>query len=269
MHSDSQERVLAEFSKESVTLLGTTRTVFRTGEGPAVIVIHELPGITPLVAAFARKVAERNLTAVMPSLFGTPGKDPSGLYIATSLAQVATSRAFSLLSANKSSGVTRWLRSLAEFEHERCGGPGVGAVGMCLTGTFALAMMVDPVVVTAVLSQPTVPIGVSTAHRRSLGISPEDLATIKHRVATEERRIMGMRFASDRAAPAERFERLSAEFGDRFTGIEIDIVDGNPWGYRSSAHCVLTQDYSDSPGSPTRVARDQVLDLLAGHLRAD
>lgn len=36
------------------------------GTGPAVIVIHEVPGITPLVAEFGRKVAQRGMTAVLP-----------------------------------------------------------------------------------------------------------------------------------------------------------------------------------------------------------
>jgi len=247
---------------ETFTSGSKTRNVYRTGTGPAVIVIHEIPGITPLVAAFGEKVAERGMTAVLPDLFGTPGRQPSGGYIAQSLAQACVSREFTLLATNKTSPVTQWLRALAAVEHARCGGRGVGAVGMCLTGGFALAMMVDPVVVAPVLSQPSLPFPVSKKHRSAVGISDDDLAIVKERSGSDTC-LIGLRFSGDATSPPERFGRLRRELGDGFLGIEIDSSEGNPWGYKKRAHSVLTEDYSDAAGSPTRAALDTVLDFFA------
>jgi dienelactone hydrolase len=197
-----------------------------------VIVIHEIPGITPLVAEFGRKVAERGMTAVLPDLFGTPGRAPTNGYVASSMARACVNREFTVLATGRTSPVTQWLRALARREHEAAGGPGVGALGMCLTGGFALAMMVDPVVVAPVLSQPSLPLGVTGRHRRDLGISPTDLGVVKRRV-DDGTCVIGLRFSGDRLSPAERFGRLREELGDGFIGVEIDSSAGNPWGYRS------------------------------------
>ena len=113
---------------------GRTRDVYRTGTGPAVIIIHEVPGITPLVAAFGRKVAERGMTAVLPSLLGTPGRPVTIPYALSSLARACVSKEFMLLALNKTSPIVDYLRELAAHEREAHGGPGVGAIGMCLHG---------------------------------------------------------------------------------------------------------------------------------------
>lgn len=265
MTTDPYSDALVGYTRDEVTVLGQTRTVYRMGSGPAVIVIHEIPGITPLVAAFGRKVAERGMTAVLPDLFGTAGKPPSAGYLASSMAKACVSREFTILGTKKSSPVTKWLRALAAEEHKRCGGPGVGAVGMCLTGGFALAMMVDPVVVAPVLSQPALPFGVNAKTRAAVGLSDADMATVKDRVA-DGACVIGLRFTGDRSVPTERFQTLRRELGDGFIGVEIDSSPGNPWGYKKAAHSVLTEDYSDAEGSPTRVALEQVLDFFSERL---
>jgi len=135
---------------------------------------------------------------------------------------------------------------------------------MCLTGGFALAMMVDDIVVAPVLSQPSMPFPVTRAHRRDLGISDADLATIKRRTDVC---VMGLRFTSDVLVPAARFARLREELGDRFIAIEIDSSRGNPHGIPRRAHSVLSFDYVDTPGHPTRVALDRVLAFFAERLR--
>ena len=144
-------------------------------------------------------------------------------------------------------------------------GPGVGAVGMCLTGGFALAMMVDDVVVAPVLSQPSLPAAVLKRNRDDLGISAADLATVKRR-SDEGVCVLGLRFTGDPMVPAARFERLERELGDNFIGVEIDSSEGNPWGYKAKAHSVLTEDYSDAEGSPTKIALEQVLDFFRERL---
>jgi dienelactone hydrolase len=244
---------------------GRKRDVYRTGEGPAVIVIHEMPGITPLVAAFARRVADSGMTAVVPNLLGTAGRPLTIPYALTSLARACVSKEFTLLALNKTSPIVDYLRELAENEHHACGGPGVGAVGMCLTGGFALAMSVEPFVVAPVMSQPSLPFPTNAEHRRALGLSDEDFAVVQRRTA-EDLCVMGLRFSGDSKSPAERFARLRETLGDKFIGVEIDSSPGNPWGYKKSAHSVLTEDYSDVATSPTRRALDGVLEFLTSRL---
>ena len=256
---------LADFDTTAVTLEGVTRTVHRLGSGPAVIVISELPGITPNVARFARMVAGIGCTAVMPSLFGEDGRDPTMPYAAKGLLQACVSKEFATWALDRTSPITVWLRALARVEHERCGGPGVGAVGMCLTGGFALAMMVDDVLVAPVLSQPSLPLPLAASRRRSLGISDADAERVRERVAAGVC-VLGLRFTGDRAVPAERFAALRELLGDGFVGVELDSSPGNPYGHKKGAHSVLTEDLDDRPGTPTREALDQVLDLFRTRL---
>src|SRR5271170_8071246 len=162
---------------------GRTRNVYRAGNGPAVIIIHEVPRITPLVAAFARRVADRGMTAVLPELFGTPGRPATIPYALTSFARACVSKEFTMLALNKTSPIVEYLRDLARHEHEAHGGPGVGAVGMCLTGGFALAMSVDTTVVAPALSQPSLPLPTNALRRRSLGLSDSDYEQVRRRAA--------------------------------------------------------------------------------------
>src|SRR5277367_4365361 len=208
------EGELEDFTKESFEADGKRREVFRIGTGPAVIVVSEMPGLTPLVAQFGRRVAAAGCTAVLPVLFGDPGRPPGVGYVFQSIGPACVSREFSAFALKKTSPVTVWLRKLAAAEHERCGGPGVGAVGMCFTGGFALAMMVDDIMVAPVLSQPSMPFPVSRANRRDLGISDADLASVRARCAAGQP-VMGLRFTHDRGSPPDRFARLREELGDR------------------------------------------------------
>jgi len=244
---------------------GRTRDVYRTGSGPAVIVIHEMPGITPLVAAFGRKVAARGMTAVLPELFGTAGRPMTISYALTSFARVCVSKEFTLLALNKTSVIVDYLRELAAHEREAHGGPGVGAVGMCLTGGFALAMSVEPSVIAPVMSQPSLPFPTNAEHRRALGLSDADLAEVQRRTRGDLC-VMGLRFSGDKKSSAERFVRFREALGDKFISVEIDSSPGNAWGYKKSAHSVLTEDYLDDAGSPTRRALEDVLEFIASRL---
>src|SRR5262245_7233496 len=143
---------LEDFDPRDLTFLGRTKRVFVAGTGPAVIVMSEIPGIYPLVSRFARRVRDEGFTVWMPHLFGEPGRPVSQGYVAGSVARACISREFRAFSANRSSPVVDWLRALAAHAHAECGGRGVGAIGMCFTGNFALSMMVEPAVRAPVLS---------------------------------------------------------------------------------------------------------------------
>jgi dienelactone hydrolase len=264
---------LSDFERSSFVHDGKERAIFRLGSGPAVIVIAEMPGITPKVADFARRVAGIGCTAVLPHLFGAPGTDPSraakgavGLirYAMSSIAPACISREFSVLATGRTSPVVAWLRALAAAEHERCGGPGVGAIGMCFTGGFALAMAVDDRLLAPVLAQPSLPFPVSKAHRRSIDISPDDLQVVQDRCAAGLQ-VLGLRFAGDRLSPPERFQHLREALGDAFVSVELDDSAANP-AADLSPHSVVTEHLVDEPGTPTRAALDQVLDLFRTRL---
>jgi dienelactone hydrolase len=231
------------------------------------MVISEIPGITPRVADFARRVVDEGFTAVMPHLFGDPGREPSAGYAVRSIAPACVSHEFAAFALRKASPVTVWLRALARSMHEELGGPGVGVVGMCFTGGFALAMMVDEAVLAPVLSQPSQPFPVTARHRRDLGISDADLARVKGRVA-DGVCVLGLRFTGDRFVPAERFQRLREELGDGFVAVEIDSSPGNQWNIPKNAHSVLTEHLVDEPGHPTRDALDKVVQLFRDRLRS-
>jgi dienelactone hydrolase len=258
---------LEGFDESAFSHEGTTRQVFRRGAGPGVVIVHEIPGITPAVARFARRVAERGFTVFLPSLLGTPGRPFSGPYVASSLARACVSREFAVLAANESSPITDFLRALCRAVHAELGGRGVGALGMCLTGNFALAMMVDPSVAAPVLSQPSLPFPVGRERKRGLHVSPGELATIKRRVADEGLCVLGLRFTADPAVPPERFRRLRDELGAGFEGIEIDSGPGNAHGIHRGSHSVLTEHLLDREGHPTHDALERVLAFFEERLK--
>ena len=257
---------LEGFTVAPMTLDGVERDVYRRGTGPGVIVMHEIPGITPTVARFARIVADAGFSVLMPNLFGTPGRPMSMPYAAGQLARACINREFSVFAANGTSPIISWLRALCAAAHAELGGPGVGAIGMCITGNFALALMVDDVMMAPVLSQPSLPIGLSCSAKRGLHLTVEDLVTVKRRAAAGVP-VLGMRFTHDFMCAGERFERLREELGEAFEGIEIDSSRGNPHGIPRQAHSVVTHDLVDEAGHPTRVALDRVLAFFEERLR--
>ncbi|HUY49214.1 MAG TPA: dienelactone hydrolase family protein [Streptosporangiaceae bacterium] len=243
---------------------GRAHDVYQAGTGPAVIVLHEMPGLHPGVTAFGQRLVDAGYTVYLPSLFGHPGAPFAGREMLRSMTRVCVSREFAVL-ADRTSPVASWLRGLAAKAHAECGGPGVGAVGMCFTGGFALAMAVEPAVLAPVLSQPGLPAAVNARHRAALGLDPADLAAVKAR-ASQGLCVLGLRFTADKGAPGERFATLRRELGDAFEGIEIDSSPGNPHGIPKNAHSVLTVALVDSPGHPTRAALDRVMAFLADRL---
>jgi dienelactone hydrolase len=233
-----------------------------------VIVVSEIPGITPGVAGFAQRVVDMGCSAVLPHLFGVPGKPPSGPYTAETLARVCISKEFSGFAMGRSTPIIDWLRALAKAEHERCGGPGVGVVGMCFTGGFGLAMTVEEAVVAPVLSQPSLPFPLSKSRKADIQVSAPDWARIQAR-AEQGLCVLGLRFTGDKAVPPERFQLLREKLGDRFIAVELDSSPGNPHGHPRMAHSVLTEHLQDREGTPTRAAVDQVLEFLASRLGVD
>jgi dienelactone hydrolase len=254
------------FTRSEFSHDGRTRDVYRAGSGPAVIVIHEVPGLHPGVIAFGRRVVDRGFRVCMPSLFGTPGKPVGAAYAVRSLTTGCLSRDFASFALDRTSPITGWLRALAADAHAECGGKGVGAVGMCFTGGFALGMMLDDRMLAPVLSQPSLPFPLGKKRKAAVGVSDADLAVVERR-ARQGACVMGLRFTKDVAVPDARFDTLQRVLGDGFIAVEIDSSKGNPYGFKRSAHSVLTEHFVDEPGNPTADALERVLAFFDERLR--
>ena len=234
-----------------------TRTVWRKGSGPAVIVMHEMPNLHPQVVRFADRVAAAGMTVYLPSLFGADGKVPSRTYaLGQMLLGICVRREFNVWANGRSSPIVDWLRALARKAHGECGGRGVGAVGMCFTGGFALAMMTEPAVVAPVLSQPSLPLG--KKGRGLIDCSAAEIACAKARFEAEDLTMLGLRFTSDKFVPDERFAMLKDTFGARFEAIELADDDANTEA-PMDPHSVLTFHLIDEPGTQTKAVEETVI----------
>jgi dienelactone hydrolase len=240
------------WQRSEFTADGRTRVVFRRGLGPGVIVVHEIPGITPKVAAFANDVVAAGFTVLMPSLVGSPGRSVSGLYGTASLAKVCIAREFATWALERTSPIISWLRALAADLHASVGGPGIGAVGMCFTGGFALGMMVDKVMVAPVLSQPSLPFAIGKPARHAdLNLSPSDAKRVAERAA-EGCQVLGLRFDQDKLV-GTRFDSLRALLGEAFIAVELSSTS-------KKDHSVLTEQ-RDEPSV------QQVIEFLQAKLQ--
>ncbi|MCW2832345.1 MAG: hypothetical protein JWN68_298 [Nocardioides sp.] len=208
-----------DWTQGSHTHEGVSHPTYRRGDGPGVIIVHEIPGITPEVASFAQEVVDAGYTVVLPSLFGTDGARMTPLSTAKALRQVCVSREFTKLRTGVTTPVAGWLRSLARDLHDELGGPGVGALGMCFTGGFALAMMVDAPVAAPVLCQPSVPFVPGAKRGADLNLSPADLDVVKGKCAAGQQ-VLGLQFRSD-PLPGTRFDTLTRELGNAFIRIDV------------------------------------------------
>jgi len=260
---------LADFAQRDIGVDGAVKRVHVTGGGPAVIVMAEMPGISPHLARFARWVRDAGFTVYMPSLFGRDGAVGQADEGAELFKRLCVSAEFRVLQAGESSPVTDWLRGLARIAHEECGGPGVGAVGMCLTGNFALSMMLEPAVRAPVLSQPSLP----WEQPDDLEISDGEAKAVAERLEREDLTVLAYRFEGDRICTRQRFNAYTRALGDRFLPRTLPdsaaATDGVPPFFVEHVpfpHSVLTVHLVDREGSPTAAARDEVIGFFRQRL---
>lgn len=256
--------VLAAYDRFDFSDGPWTRPVYRRGGGPAVIIMHEIPGLHPLVVRYADKVAAAGFTVFLPSLFGEPGREVSDGYVVREMfLNVCIRREFNVWANGKSSPIVEWLRALARKAHAECGGPGVGALGMCFTGGFALAMMTEPSVIAPVLSQPSMPIGRGSGW--AIDCSAAEFSCVKQRLADEDLSVLGLAFHGDRFVPRGRFEMLKEELGDRFEAWQLKQENGQQ-GTGVPSHSVLTIHLADR--GPTREAEARTISFFEQRLKS-
>lgn len=260
---------LDDFDPRSITLDGVTKVVHVMGTGPAVIVMTEMPGISPHVARFSRWVRDAGFTVYMPSLFGRDGAVPGVEEGIATFKRACVSAEFRAFASNESSPVTQWLRALARLAHEESGGPGVGAISMCFTGNFALSMMLEPAMLAPVVCQPSLPMD----NPAGMNMAPEELAAVRARLEREDLTVMAYRFDGDKHCKAERFAAFAEALGPRFVARVLPDSAANPQTppffdkVVASPHSVVTAHLIDAAGQPTVAARDEILSFFAHRLR--
>jgi len=256
---------LPDFETFPFTYAERERTVYRKGAGPAVLVMHEVPGISTEVARFARRVVDAGFTVFMPHLFGPVGVKTTPFNRVPELMRVCVSREFHVFAENRSSPIADWLRALAKHVHEEIGGRGIGAVGMCVTGNFALTLTLDPWVIAPVMGHPSLPLPVTRAKAAAVHVTPETFVNARRRVAEEGLKVLGLRFHGDvMFCRSARFDTLRRELGEGFEGLELPAASAK--SQPEPPHSVLTIGLIDRDGEPTHEAVNRVLSFLTERL---
>lgn len=260
---------LTGWTMEPFTAAGYTYDVYRRGAGPGVVLIPEMPGLHPHVLALGNHLVDNGFTVAAPSLFGTPGKPALGPGAIPVLLKGCVAKEFAAFATNADRPVAHYLRALARDLNARTPGPGVGVIGQCFTGGFALAAAVDDSVLAPVLSQPSLPLALTPAQKRDPGVSENELRIIERRAADDGLCALGLRFSGDWMSPGERFTTLKKRLGDAFEVIEIDSRKGNAHGISTMAHSVLTDQVREVDGHPAYEARKRVVEFLTERLVGD
>ena len=218
--------------------------VYTKGVGPVVVIIQELPGIGPETLKLADNFVDKGFTVVLPHLFGPLGK----INIGGNIARVLCMRKeFRIFEQGKTSPVVDWLRALCRELKIRYMVEGVAVIGMCLTGNFAISLMADEAVLAGVASQPSLPVN----DPADLHMSKQDIQQIRARLDNQEP-MLAFRFAEDTFCRASRFEQLDKAFNDDRQRINLQTLPGK-------GHAVLTLDFVDELGHPTKQAFEHII----------
>ena len=217
---------------------GIRHQVFCRGTGPAVIIMHEITGLGPECVALGDSLAKLGYSVYLPLFFGRFGvRAEAKLDQGVAVGRVCISREFHCFAKNETSPIADWLRALTGEVARRSNGP-VGVIGMCLTGGFVLAMMIDPNVVAPVSCQPALPLRLPLTNRQewatSLGIAREDLeaAKARHRAGCP---LLAVRYDTDEICPEARLDRMEREF-PRIERVRIPAA--------KKMHATLTVEFS-------------------------
>jgi dienelactone hydrolase len=264
--SPAPTSTLQGWTRAPFTGAGVTHDCFEKGTGPGVVLIPELPGITPEVLGLAEHLVESGFTVVVPSPFGMPGRPSTVGYVARAVARVCISAEFRAFATNAHRPIADYVRAVAADLAARTPAAGVGVIGMCFTGGFALAAAVDESVLAAVASQPSTPFPLGRARQLDPGMSAAEFDALAARSTTGAVCALGLRFSEDPNAPRARFTTLKERLGDAFEVIELDSSPGNAGGFSPRAHSVLTGEVREVPGHPALAARERVVQFLRERL---
>lgn len=261
---------LGDFARRVVSIDGVSKTVYVAGSGSAVILMPEMPGISPDVARFARWVRDAGFSVYLPSLFGVDGAYPTAEAGEAIARRACVSAEFRAFAGGGTSPVVAWLRGLARLAHAERGGPGVGAVGLCFTGNFALTMTLEPAVIAPVVNHPSLPLD----DPGGLEIGDADATAVAERVRRDGLKVLAYRFDNDKWCTGQRFAAYRALLGEAFDGRVLPgaAANTNPTPFFRDVvgcpHSVVTAHLVDEQGHPTMRARDEIIAFLAERLSA-
>lgn len=241
------------FSTDKVDGKPLAHDVYTKGDGPVILLIQELPGIGPQTLRLVDKLVERGFRVVMPHLFGPIGKLS---FVGNTARLFCMRREFSLFAKKKTSPVVKWLAALCQDIRQKYNVAGVGVIGMCLTGNFAISLMADDAVLAGVASQPSLPLGMNTR----LHMSDKDVIKISDAL-DEKGAMLAYRFKGDKLCTGAKFKALDSAFNTDGTRIKLNQIEGN-------AHSLLTVHFIDEAGSPTDKALQEVMGYFEEKLLA-
>jgi dienelactone hydrolase len=232
--------------------------VYKSGAGPGILLMHELPGMTPECIRLAEIVKEKGFRVYLPLFFGEPGEDLGLVRGGLEVARLCVRGEVNCLATNRTSPISEWLRALCRLIHSECCSKGVGVIGMCFSGNFVLPVMLEPCVLAPVACQSALPFAISPIRKAALGVSSGDLSDIVLRSRTVP--LHGYRFSTDCICPAERFDALQKALGEGFLRVDIPTGRLNPGNIRKHAHSVFAEDFApDDPGHPTYQELEKLL----------
>ncbi len=224
---------------------------------PAILLLHELPGMTPQCLSLATNIASRGYTVYLPLMFGRPDENNDLSTIWNTVFLLLDCK-WSLFHKYETPGIVKDLKIITNEIEQRQGPKKMGVVGMCLTGTLPLSLLSNTNVETLVLSQPAMPFGFTSAQKSALGLSFADMCFAVNRVSQEQLTILGLRFASDTICTSNRFNSLHQLFGSNFHDLTIPEYECRT-NICTTLHSVLCEQYDNAPGSPTRNRFDAMM----------
>jgi dienelactone hydrolase len=232
---------------------GMRHDVYRRGSGPPVILIHEAGGLDRSALDIADRLVDEGFRVLAPVIVGRPQANGSGGSAMVNLIKMCVSREVHVLATGRTSPIAIWLRGLAASE--KGDHPGVGVIGMCFSGGFAIATAVDESVVAAVASQPALPWPILPGAGKDLGLDREDVVCVRDRFRDGKLGLLAARYRDDRASSKARIERYKTEFG-------AEVVM-EPIG---TAHSVLANAAAPVPDPAAVLVLTATVDLLKARL---
>jgi dienelactone hydrolase len=268
-------QALAGYAQFSFRSGDIVHAVYHAGDPghPPLLLLPELAGVAPGLLLFAARLRAAGFQVYLPWLFGPLGRRAP----LKNALRLCISREFAYLRAGVSAPITRWLRELAGEIGLRNGDCNVGAIGMCLTGGFAIPLILNRKVTAAVAAQPSVPLSLLFAAtglgsgRGALNVSAEDIAAARTCLDTGAARLLAVRCRADRICPHEKLERLREEFPVGLETQEYGATQSrNALGDRP--HALYTKEYRIAEEAPadhhSRQAFADLLRFLREHLPA-
>ena len=188
--------------------------VSQNGTRP-LIILHELPGMSPSFIKYCSEMADKGFKVYMPLMFKSPNTQMSNLQTGLFCLTWEFKKLFRARGSERHARpFTAWLIELVDFVGANNPDAKIGVVGMCLTGSFAIAAIAAPNVNAAVVCQPSHPFffGIKT-----LGLSNSQRTNAADRAQTLTRPCAkGYRFKDDHISRESHMSAVQDLMRDTF-----------------------------------------------------